>query len=52
MTPSTSARFNPARFAIGLGVAVALSAALGPTIGLPVGLGLAVVFGLTPGRKC
>ena len=52
MTPSTSARFNPVRFAIGLGVAVALSAALGPAIGLPAGLGLAVVFGLTPGRKC
>jgi len=52
MNQSASARFHPARFAIGMGVAVALSAALGPTIGIPVGLGLAVVFGLTAGRKC
>jgi|GEM_PF-2053810 len=52
MNPSTSSRFSPARFAIGLGVTVALAAALGPVIGVPVGLGLAVVFGLTPAEKC
>ncbi|MDB6114190.1 MAG: hypothetical protein JWQ83_533 [Lacunisphaera sp.] len=52
MNPSISTRFNVGRFAIGLGVAVALTAALGPTIGIPVGLGLAVVFGLTAERKC
>ena len=52
MNQSTTSRFHPGRFAIGLGVAVALTAALGPAIGIPVGLGLAVVFGLTDGRKC
>ncbi len=52
MNPSASPRFSPSRFAIGLGVTVALAAAFGPVIGLPVGLGLAVVFGLTPGQKC
>jgi len=52
MNPSTTSRFHAGRFAIGLGVAVALSAALGPAIGIPVGLGLAVVFGLAPGRRC
>jgi hypothetical protein len=52
MNQTTSSRFSPARFAIGLGVAGALSAALGPVTGVPVGLGLAVVFGLTPGQKC
>lgn len=52
MNPSTTTRFHAGRFAIGLGVAVALSAALGPVIGVPVGLGLAIVFGLTPERRC
>lgn len=52
MIPSATTRFSPARFAIGLGVTVALAAALGPVIGIPTGLGLAVVFGLTPGQKC
>ncbi len=33
-------------------IRVALSATLGPAIGVPAGLGLAVVWGLTPGQKC
>lgn len=52
MNKTTPIRFNASGFAIGVGVTVALAAALGPTIGVPTGLGLAVVFGLTPARKC
>jgi len=52
MNQSTSSPFNGGRFAIGVGVAIALSAALGPAIGIPVGFGLAVVFGFTARRDC
>ena len=52
MNQSTTSRFHPGRFAIGVGVTVALAAALGPAIGIPVGLGLAVVFGFTARRDC
>lgn len=52
MNQSAASRFHPGRFAIGVGVAVALSAALGPAIGIPVGLGLAVVLGFTARRGC
>ncbi len=52
MNKTNSSRFNAGGFAIGLGVAVALAAALGPAIGIPVGAGLAVVFGLSRERGC
>jgi len=52
MNKSTVSRFNVSGFAIGLGVGVALAAALGPALGLPVGAGLAIVFGLTARRQC
>jgi hypothetical protein len=52
MNQSNSSRFNLGGFAIGLGVGVALSVALGPTLGIPMGAGLAVVFGLNRTHKC
>jgi hypothetical protein len=52
MNPTKLPRFNPSSFAIGLGAGLALCASSGAAVGVPVGLGLAVVFGLTTARKC
>ena len=52
MNKTTSTRFNLSGFAIGLGVGAALCASSGPALGIPMGLGLAVVFGLTSKGKC
>lgn len=52
MNKNPSTRFNLNGAAIGLGTGVALWAALGPAIGIPLGIGLMVVFALTPPRKC
>ena len=52
MNKSTSSRFNLSGFAIGLGVGAALCASNGPVLGIPMGIGLAIVFGLTSKRKC
>jgi hypothetical protein len=52
MNPSQPSRFNLSGAAIGVGVGTALCASSGPAVGIPLGLGLAVVFGLTRKRKC
>jgi hypothetical protein len=52
MNKSTVSRFNFSGAAIGLGVGAALCAALDPWLGIPMGLGLALVFGRTTARKC
>ena len=52
MTPSKPSRFNLPGIAIGLGVGCALCASSGFALGIPIGVGLAVVFGLTGARKC
>jgi hypothetical protein len=52
MNKSTTSRFNFARAAIGIGVGAALCASSGYAIGITTGIGLAIVFGFTAGRKC
>lgn len=44
-------RFNLAGVPIGIGIGTALCVSSGPTVGIPVGIALAIIFALTLPRK-
>jgi hypothetical protein len=52
MNKSAFTRFSYSGAAIGVGVGAARCASLGPTLGILMGLGLAMGFGLSTERKC